>query len=288
MTFSCTEHVENEHQGRASRPSTPEAQRVMRRLTILVLTTVFAAGMASRATGADDDLQRPIADAELDLSDDYDPWQGFNEKMFFFNHDVLDRYLVKPVATGWSKILPDVGKRGLDRAFDNLGMPKRLVNNLLQGRVRGAGRELARFGVNTTVGVVGFLDVARGQLHIEKSDANTGQTLGVYGFGPGPYLVLPTLAPLTVRDGIGYGVDGVLDPFGYLTPFLATTGLAIVKQVNERSLNLQLFQDVEDSVLDLYSAVRNGYLQRRRHSIEEADAARQAEWHPPSRAVAAR
>ncbi|TMB44309.1 MAG: VacJ family lipoprotein [Deltaproteobacteria bacterium] len=263
-------------------------ERVMRRLTILVLTVVFAAGMASRATGADEDLLPPIADAEQDLSNDYDPWQGFNEKMFFFNHDVLDRYLVKPVATGWSKILPDVGKRGLDRAFDNLGMPKRLVNNLLQGRVRGAGRELARFGVNTTVGVVGFLDVARGQLHIEKSDANTGQTLGVYGFGPGPYLVLPTLAPLTVRDGIGYGVDGVLDPFGYLTPFLATTGLAIVKQVNERSLNLQLFQDVEDSVLDLYSAVRNGYLQRRRRSIEEADAARQAEWHPPSRAVAAR
>ena len=263
-------------------------ERVMRRLTILVLTVVFAAGMASRATGADEDLLPPIADAEQDLSNDYDPWQGFNEKMFFFNHDVLDRYLVKPVATGWSKILPDVGKRGLDRAFDNLGMPKRLVNNLLQGRFRGAGRELARFGVNTTIGVVGFLDVARGQLHIEKSDANTGQTLGVYGFGPGPYLVLPTLAPLTVRDGIGYGVDGVLDPFGYLTPFLATTGLAIVKQVNERSLNLQLFQDVEDSVLDLYSAVRNGYLQRRRRSIEEADAARQAEWHPPTRAVAAR
>ncbi|TMA44581.1 MAG: VacJ family lipoprotein [Deltaproteobacteria bacterium] len=197
---------------------------MMRRLTILVLTTVFAAGMASRATGADDDLQRPIADAELDLSDDYDPWQGFNEKMFFFNHDILDHYVLKPVATGWGKVLPDVGKRGLDRAFDNLGMPKRLVNNLLQGRFRGAGRELARFGVNTTVGVVGFLDVARAQLHIEKSDADTGQTLGLYGFGQGPYLVLPTLRPLTVRDGIGYGVDGVLDPFGYVTPFFARAG----------------------------------------------------------------
>jgi len=288
MTISCTEHVENEHQGRASRPSAPEAQRVMRRLSILVLTTVFAAGMASRATGADDDLQRPIADAELDVSDDYDPWQGFNEKMFFFNHDILDHYVLKPVATGWGKVLPDVGKRGLDRAFDNLGMPKRLVNNLLQGRFRGAGRELARFGVNTTVGVLGFLDVARAQLHIEKSDADTGQTLGLYGFGQGPYLVLPTLRPLTVRDGIGYGVDGVLDPFGYVIPFFATAGMGIVKQVNERALNLQLFQDVEDGVLDLYSAVRNGYLQRRRRSIEEADAACQAEWHPPSRAVAER
>jgi len=258
-----------------------------RPLAILVLTIVFAARMASPATSADEVLQ-PIADAETNSPDDYDPWQGFNEKMFFFNHDILDRYLLKPVATGWSKVLPDCGKRGLDRAFDNLGMPKRLVNNLLQGRFRGAGREVARFGVNTTVGIVGFLDVARAQLHIEKSDADTGQTLGVYGFGPGPYLVLPTLAPLTVRDGIGYGVDGLMDPFGYVTPFLATTGMSIVKQVNERSLNLEVFQDVEDSVLDLYSAVRNGYLQRRRRWIEEADAARQAEWHPPSRAVAAR
>jgi len=260
----------------------------MRPLAILVLTMVCAAGMASPAKSADEAPQPPIADAEQDLPDDYDPWQGFNEKMFFFNHDILDRYLLKPAATGWSKVLPDVGKRGLDRAFDNLGMPKRLVNNLLQGRFRGAGREVARFGVNTTVGVVGFLDVARAQLHIEKSDADTGQTLGVYGFGPGPYLVLPTLAPLTVRDGIGYGVDGLLDPFGYVTPFVATAGTSIVKQINERSLNLKVFQDVEDSVLDLYSAVRNGYLQRRRRSIEEADAARQAEWHPPSRAVAER
>jgi phospholipid-binding lipoprotein MlaA len=268
--------------------SAAEAQSVNRRLTTLLLTLLFAAGMAARATGADDDPQAPIADAEQDVSDDYDPWQGFNERMFFFNHDILDRYVLKPVANGWSKVLPDCGKRGLDRAFDNLGMPKRLVNNLLQGRFRGAGRELARFGVNTTVGILGFLDVARAQLHIEKSDADTGQTLGVYGIGPGPYLVLPTLAPLTVRDGIGYGLDGLMDPFGYVTPFFALTAMSVVKQVNERSLNLQVFQDVEDSVLDLYSAVRNGYLQRRRHSIEEADAALHAEWHAPSRAVAAR
>src|SRR5881392_1758415 len=253
----------------------------MRPLAILVLTMVLAVGMASPATSADEALQPPIADAEQDVSDDYDPWQRFNEKMFFFNHDILDRYVLKPVATGWGKVLPDVGKHGLDRAFDNLGMPKRLVNNLLQGRFRGAGRELARFGVNTTVGVVGFLDVARAQLHIEKSDADTGETLGVYGLGPGPYLVLPALKPLTVRDGIGYGVDGLLDPFGYVTPFLATTGMSVVKQVNKRSLNLELFQDVEDSALDLYSAVRNGYLQRRHGSIEQAIEARHTELHPP-------
>src|SRR5205807_1777524 len=146
------------------------------------------------------------SDIEDGASNDYDPWQHFNEKMFSFNHDVFDRRLLKPIAKGWNKALPDVGKRGLDRAFDNLGMPRRLVNNLLQGRFRGAGREVARFGVNTTIGVVGFLDVAKAQLHIDSSDADTGQTLGVYGWGPGPYLVLPSLQPLTVRDGIGHGV----------------------------------------------------------------------------------
>jgi phospholipid-binding lipoprotein MlaA len=230
-----------------------------------------------------------VSDIEEGASEDYDPWHRFNEKMFSFNYDVLDRYVLKPVAKGWNRVLPDVGKRGLDRAFDNLGMPKRLVNNLLQGRFRGAGREVARFGVNTTIGVVGFLDVAKAQFHIDKSDADTGQTLGVYGFGPGPYLVLPTLQPLTVRDGIGYGVDGLLDPFGYFTPLLAATGMSVVKRVNTRSLNLQLFEDVEETALDLYSAVRNGYLQRRHRSIEEAIEARHGERHPlPAEQAAAR
>jgi len=241
------------------------------------------------AASADEDAPAAPDDIGKGASDDYDPWRPFNENMFFFNHDILDRYLLKPIAKGWDKVLPDGGKRALDRAFDNLGMPRRLVNNLLQGRFRGAARELGRFGVNTTIGVVGLLDVAKAQLHIDKSDADTGQTLGVYGFGPGPYLVLPTLQPLTVRDGIGYGVDGLLDPFGYVTPFFATAGVSIVKQINERSLNLEVFQDVEDSVFELYSAVRNGYLQRRHRSIEEAIEAHDAEWHPsPMEWMAAR
>ena len=257
---------------------------------LLALFIVVGSTSLIGAARADEDAPAAPDDVANEASDDYDPWRPFNEKMFFFNHDVVDRYLVKPIAKGWNKVLPDGAKRALDRAFDNLGMPRRLVNNLLQGRFRGAARELGRFGVNTTIGVVGLLDVAKAQLHIDKSDADTGQTLGVYGFGPGPYLVLPALQPLTVRDGIGYGVDGLLDPFGYVvTPFLATTAVSIVKQINERSLNLEVFQDVEDSVFELYSAVRNGYLQRRHRSIEEAIAAHHAEWHPsPVELTAAR
>src|SRR5437667_10906604 len=95
-------------------------------------------------------------------------------------------------------------------AFDNLGMPKRLVNNLLQGRFRGAGRELARFGVNTTVGVGGFVVGARAELDIEKSDADTGEALGVYARRTRPYLVLHALKLLTVRDGTGCGVHALV------------------------------------------------------------------------------
>ena len=214
-------------------------------------------------------------DAIEEAAADYDPWIGFNERMFTFNHDVLDRWVVKPAATGWDRALPDVAQRGIGRAFDNLDMPRRLVNNLLQLRPRAAGGELLRFVVNTTAGVIGFVDVAKMVLHVEKSDADMGQTLGIYGCGPGPYLVLPFLPPLTVRDGIGRGIDGVLDPFGYFIPFPAGTAMSVVNTVNERSLNLKLFSDVEESVLDLYSAVRNGYLQRRRSMV----AARIAERH---------
>src|SRR4030095_15170218 len=192
---------------------------------------------------------------------DYDPWQPFNERMFFFNHDILDRYLVKPAATGWSKVAPEGARRSFARLFDNLDMPRRLVNNLMQARPLGAGRELARFAINTTVGVVGLFDVAS-KLNIEPSNADAGETLAMYGFGQGPFLALPTFPPLTVRDAIGRGIDGLLDPVSYFLPFFANRAKSIVTAVNQRSLNLCLFADVEDSVLDLYTAARNGYLQR--------------------------
>ncbi len=222
---------------------------------------------SSHAQDEGEQIDLPL-ESEEEVLEDYDPWEPFNERMFWVNHDVLDRFVLKPVATVWDKVLPELIRRGLGRGFDNLEMPRRLVNNLLQGELEGAGHEAARFLVNSTVGVGGVIDVAQ-RLGIEKSDADTGQTLGVYGFGPGPYLVLPSLPPLTVRDGIGYAVDGALDPVSYFLPFLANRSMSVGKAINERSLNLQLFADVEDSVLDLYSAARNAYLQRRRKAIEE-------------------
>jgi len=214
-----------------------------------------------------------------DEAGDYDPWQPFNEVMFSFNHDVLDRWLVKPVATAWDTVIPRPARRAFARAIDNLDMPRRLVNNVLQFRPLGAGREVGRFLVNSTVGLAGLFDVAS-SIDLEKSDADTGQTLALYGLGPGPYLVLPTMAPSTVRDAIGTTADGMLDPLGFFLPFVANEVKSIVTAINERSLQLQTFANVEESVLDLYSAARNGYLQRRRAVIARAVAERdeQMQW----------
>ncbi len=241
------------------------ARRSTRTLPSIV---AFIVAVASASVGAAEPVLAAATAEAVEEIEDYDPWEPFNERMFWFNHDVLDRFLLKPVATAWDKVLPDPVQGHLAEAFDNIEMPRRLVNNLLQRRARGAGREVARFTLNTTVGVAGLFDVAKG-LGIEASDADTGQTLGMYGAGPGPYLVLPFLPPLTVRDGIGYAVDGLLDPFGYVIPGGAGTVMTVVNRVNDRSRNLALFEDVEESVIDLYSAARNAYLQQRRHAIEE-------------------
>jgi phospholipid-binding lipoprotein MlaA len=219
------------------------------------LPTVSVAGMAA-APSASEDF-------------DEDPWEGFNEKMFWFNREVLDRYILKPVATGWDFLLPDPVQRGVHNFFDNLAVVRRVVNNTLQLKFTGAATELARFTINSTIGLVGFFDVAKDGFGIEQRDEDTGQTFGVWGMGPGPYLILPFLPPLTVRDGIGYAFDAAMTPYSYFIPWWGTFAGMTTDIVNERSLNLDRFERVAESTVDLYGAVRNGYLQRRAAAIKQ-------------------
>jgi phospholipid-binding lipoprotein MlaA len=198
-----------------------------------------------------------------------DPWEGFNEKMFWFNREILDRYILKPVATAWDFVFPDPVQRGFHNFFDNLAVVRRVVNNTLQLKLTGAGTELTRFTINSTIGLVGFFDVAKDAFGIEQKDEDTGQTFGVWGMGPGPYLVLPLLPPLTVRDGIGYAFDLAMTPYTYFIPWYATIGGRATDIVNERSLNLDRFERVAESTVDLYGAVRNAYLQRRAAAIKQ-------------------
>jgi phospholipid-binding lipoprotein MlaA len=220
------------------------------------------------------DMPLPGPNEEMD----YDPGESFNDETFYFNFNVLDRYALKPAAKVWSKVLPEQVRQSLSNAFYNLAMPKRFVNKVVQGRLPRAGEELARFVLNTTVGFAGFFDVAS-RLGLDKSDADTGQTFALYGVKPGPYLVLPLLSPLTVRDAFGYAADSFMDPLSwFVTPFAADFGRAAADRINERADNMTLYDDVEDTSLDLYAAVRNGYLQRRRQSIEDAIRDRDRTW----------
>lgn len=200
---------------------------------------------------------------------DQDPFESFNEKMFWFNREVLDRYILKPVATAWDFVLPDPVQKGIHNAFDNLAVVRRVVNNALQLKFVGTAKEVARFGINSTIGVVGLFDVAKDGFGIEQSDEDTGQTFGVWGLGPGPYLVLPFLPPLTIRDGIGYAFDTAMTPYIYFIPWYASLGGTATNVVNERSLNLDRYERVAESTVDLYSAVRNAYLQRRAAAIRQ-------------------
>jgi phospholipid-binding lipoprotein MlaA len=211
-----------------------------------------------------------MAEASMPADDfESDPWEPFNEKMFWFNREVVDRYLLKPVATAWDFLLPDGVQRGIHNALDNLAVVRRVVNNTLQLKLAGAAKEVARFTINSTVGLVGFFDVAKEGFGIEQSDEDTGQTFGVWGMGPGPYLVLPFLPPLTVRDGIGYAIDGAMTPYVYFIPWYASIGMTATNVINDRSLNLDRFERVAETTIDLYSAVRNAYLQRRAAAIRQ-------------------
>lgn len=209
---------------------------------------------------------RASSDAPIE---EYDPLEKFNEAMFEFNRG-LDRSLIKPVAKAYNLVMPDELQQMIGRGFTNINVVPRLVNNLLQGKWAGAGRELARFLINSTVGIGGLWDMARQEWDIQPSKADFGQTIGKWGAGPGAYLVLPFLPPLTVRDGIGYVVDGAMDPLSYILPFIwDRLAMQIADTINDRSLNLDLFQGFEETTVDFYAAVRNAYLQRRYRLINE-------------------
>lgn len=229
-----------------------------------------------RSLTDDDPSAQPRADDAGDEEDEYadefaayDPFERFNETMFRFNYNV-DRYVLKPAARVYNKVMPEPFQVMISNGFDNIGFVPRVVNSALQGKWSRAGRELARFLINSTAGIGGLFDPAGDYWGIARSREDFGQTLGWYGVGAGPYLVLPFLEPMTVRDGIGRGVDALMDPLAWLLPlFWERVGMKLGDTLNERSLNLELFQGFEEGVIDLYSAVRHGYLQRRRQLIAD-------------------
>jgi phospholipid-binding lipoprotein MlaA len=241
----------------------------------------------SRPETPPDEPLDPFARADEGAGEEYDPWEPMNTKIFEFNRQV-DRFVLKPVAKGYDFVMPDLVQVGISNIFSNLRFAPRFLNNVFQGKLKGAGIEVGRFLINSTVGVAGFFDLAK-KVDLVTSEEDLGQTLGFYGVKPGPYLVLPMFPPFTVRDFVGYVGDVFLDPINWLvvpiievnnvpsviahknrtTSTLIRTGSRVGEIVNERSRNLEKYQGVEEATLDLYTAVRNAYLQTRVRAIRE-------------------
>ena len=242
------------------------------------------------AKDAPEEFYDPFAKKEETLAgEDYDPWEGFNSTMFEFNRK-MDKYVVKPVAKVYDMILPNALQKGISNFYyNNIHFGPRLLNNMFQVKFKGAGIELSRFLINNIIGLAGFFDPAKHWFELETPQEDTGQTLGAYGVPPGPYLVLPLLPPFTLRDFVGYILDFGLNPVNYFllptfeidnlpsaiahknrdTTTVLQLGRAVEDIVNYRSLNLETFEGVEEATVDLYSAVRNAYLQKRAKAIRE-------------------
>ena len=204
-----------------------------------------------------------------------DPIEGFNRAMFAFNEG-LDSAIVKPVATGYEAVLPSPFRTGVTNFFSNIEDVFIGVNNLLQGKVPEAFSDLGRVVINTTIGLLGVLDMAS-DAGLEKHDEDFGQTFGRWGVGNGAYVVIPVFGPRTARDTVGLILDSAVDPVGDHKPKGTRNAALVLRVVNKRANLLAADKVVEEAALDKYSYMRDAYLQRRRNLIHDGNPPRDLE-----------
>ena len=198
-----------------------------------------------------------------------DPFQPFNRAMFWFNSDLADEYFYGPLAHGWMFITPLTVRIHIEQFVDNLNSPGYVLFPLLQGDPKQSAVALARFGINTTVGIGGIFDPADHYLKLRQRREDMGQTLGVWGVPPGPYIVLPILAPRScARDLVATPIDWVfLVGDGYLWPWWAPYGETFVRDINRRALVDADLKAAREASVDWYSSARDLYLQARARDI---------------------
>jgi len=207
--------------------------------------------------------------------DNPDPWEGFNRKSYAFN-DAVDRAVLKPVATGYVKVVPAFAREGVNNFFDNLDDIGTGLNNILQGKPRDGVSDLGRFVVNSVFGVFGLWDVAT-PLGLEKHNEDFGQTLGVWGVQSGPYLVLPLLGPSSARDAPARIVDPSWFYSEYVNPESLYWGVWGLDKVRIRANLFQAEGVLKEAALDQYSFVRDAWLQRRRSQVYDGNPPRPKE-----------
>ena len=244
----------------------------MRRGAVLVavLSAILLGGCATRPTDPEDLVRYE----ELN-----DPLEPMNRAIFGFNM-TMDKFILRPVAIGYRKVIPSPIRTATRNFLDNLRAPIVLLNEILQWEGQRAGETFGRFMANTIGGVGGLIDIASG-IGIPKHNEDFGQTLAVWGVGSGPYLMLPFLGPSNPRDGIGLAVDSYVDP---VSTWAANHGhdkylvaRYVVDTIDRRAANIETMDQLQASSIDFYAAVRSFYRQYRKSEISNGRAAEESE-----------
>jgi len=219
-------------------------------LLIMLMQLAFLSGCASQ---------------KVTLTDpENDPWEAYNRKIHSFNM-TLDKAIAQPVAKGYNAIVPEAPRRGIRNFFNNLSYPVTFLNLLAQGKFEDSLTATGRFLMNSTVGVLGFVDVAT-KVEIPDYDEDFGQTLAVWGWKNSRYLVMPLFGPYTVRDFLGRSFYGYFHPISYVAREYNNYIPVVVDLITLRA-ELMPFQAELDSANDPYVLVRDVYLQNRQYRI---------------------
>ncbi len=219
----------------------------------------------SSGEAAFDEFEKDLSQRQVTVSDPIEPWNramfGINDRFYF--------WVAKPVIQTYEKIVPLPARIGIGNFFENLTTPASFVNCLFQGKGPEADRELRRFGINTTAGVLGFGDPARDRWHLAPAKEDLGQTLAVHGFDDGCYLVWPILGPSTLRDSVGMVGDAFLNPVRYVKPVEASIGISAADAANDGSFHIGEYEAFKSAAVDPYVAMRGAYIQYRSKQIKE-------------------
>jgi phospholipid-binding lipoprotein MlaA len=221
----------------------------MIRLCSLLLVALAAAGCASAPAG------NPV---------EHDPWESMNRGLYAFNEGV-DKISFKPLAKGYVKVFPSSVRRSVTNFSRNLTTPGSAINNFLQGKPAHGFQELARFFVNSTVGIGGLFDIAS-RSGVEAHPEDFGQTAAVWGIPPGPFVMLPIFGPRTLRDAVTFPLDIAADPLRYVNDDTVRISLWVLRAVDLRARLLPLEEMLQDSA-DPYVTTRESYLQNREFEI---------------------
>lgn len=215
--------------------------------------------------GASDAVADPTLPAAAVSPHAYDPWEKFNRKVHTFNNAV-DRAVARPLARAYTNVVPRPVRLGVSNFFDNLGQPITAINQLLQGRPKEAGQTVARFLVNSTLGIGGIFDPAS-DLKLPRRSEDFGQTLGVWGWKKSRYVELPLFGPRTVRDTLGMSGDM---PIGVVRQIEMDKVRIFLQGLNLVDTRAQLLSvdSLREGAVDDYALVRDSWMQRRAYQIE--------------------